>query len=506
MTSAGHRGASSTVALALLAVITVATATWSGFGPLAGAPPPIHAAEVAPEVAALDASLLGSDGRYTLLFLGSDKRCRKIHSPLGAERCSSLEPKVAAASVDGASARALYPYIWSPTADAALDAPRNRAGTERTDVMTLLTVNPSTGESAALSIPRDMENFPLKPSLSSSFCRPGRTRFNRKVNALFVYAQLCMKATPNLLAWERSSLAAEYVRENLAYAFNIEIDDWALATFGAADIFGATLDTLAPGPTLVHLDDKSRFASCRTNRLRTGDEMSYDDINIWSNAKYGDLLFLRPGSVDRFGRRSGWYHGNCREPESVATVRTTSPNFVADSCSLTTTSADGCIFDVPSSLWTSFSRARKYDGDTNRIRRAQRILSAITLRVVDAGSEVASALAALASMRWYAWPDRNSAGEVKNWNLGPALARSSIAPGDVVAIFGYVATARDELAAGPDAPDGWRSMLLLGQRVTLPSGARCRIATASLFGADTFNSRLACTRAWVATAFGAVGQ
>jgi hypothetical protein len=428
-----------------------------------------------------------------------------MHSPLGAERCSSLEPKVAAASVDGSPASALYPYIWSPAADAKLDAPHNAAGSERTDVMTLLTVNPATGESAALSIPRDMENFPLKPSLSNDFCRPGRTRFNSKVNALFVFAQLCMKATPKLHAWERSSLAAEKVRENLAYAFNIEIDDWVLTTFGSADILGATLDTLAPGPTLVHLDDKSRFASCRTNRLRTGSERSYDDINISSNAKYGDLLFLRPGSVDRFGRRSGWYHANCREPETNATVRSTSPNFVSDSCSITAKSAEGCIFDVPSSLWTGFARARKYDGDTNRIRRAQRMLSAITLRVVDAGSEVASALAALASMRWYAWADRNAAGLVKDWNVGPALVRGSIAPEDVSTIFSYVAAAKDELAAGPDAPEGWRSMLLLGQRVTLPSGKACRIATASLFGADHFSSRLACTRAWVATGFGAVG-
>jgi len=509
VTPAGHRGAPHAAAFALLAVITFVTATWSGLGPLAVTTSRARAAEIMAEAATearvLDPSLLGSDGRYTLLFLGSDKRCRKIHSPLGAERCSSLEPKVAAASVDGAPVSALYPYIWSPTADAKLDAPRNRAGTERTDVMTLLTVNPETGESAALSIPRDMENFPLKPSLSSSFCRPGRTRFNSKVNALFVYAQLCMKATPKLRAWERSSLAAEKVRENLAYAFNIEIDDWVLTTFGTSDILGATLDTLAPGPTLVHLDDKSRFASCRTNRIRTGSEMSYDDANIWSNAKYGDLLFLRPGSVDRFGRRSGWYHANCREPESTATVRSTSPNFVADSCSITAASADGCIFDVPSSLWTGFARARKYDGDTNRIRRAQRILSAITLRVVDAGVEVASALAALATMRWYAWADRNAAGVVKDWNLGPALVRSSIPPADVPTIFSYVAAAKDELAAGPDAPEGWRSMLLLGQRVTLPSGTQCRIATASLFGADTFNSRLACTRAWVATGFGAVG-
>ena len=505
MTPAGGRGAPYAAALALLAGITFATATWSGLGPLAVTTSPARAVEITAEVATLDASHLGSDGRYTLLFLGSDKRCRKIHSPLGAERCSSLESKVAAASADGSPASAFYPYIWSPTADARLNTPHNAAGSERTDVMTLLTVNPATGESAALSIPRDMENFPLKPSLAGDFCRPGRTRFNSKVNALFVYAQLCMKATPQLHAWERSSLAADKVRENLAYAFGIEIDDWALATFGAADILGATLDTLAPGPTLVHLDDKSRFASCRSNRLRTGNEMSYEDITIWSNAKYGDLLFLRPGSVDRFGRRSGWYHANCREPETTSSVRKSSPHFVPDSCSLTASSADGCIFDVPSSLWTGFSRARKYDGDTNRIRRAQRILSAITLRVVDAGGEVASALAALASMRWYAWADRNAAGAVKSWNAGPPLVRGSIAPEDVSTIFGYVATARAELAAGPGTPQGWRSMLLLGQRVTLPGGKECRIATASLFGADTFNSRLACTRAWVATEFGAVG-
>ena len=107
--------------------------------------------------------LLGDDGRYTILFLGSDKRCRKLGSPLGAERCSSLESKVSAASVEGAAARDLYPYIWSNVADVALDQARNRAGTERTDTMTLLTVDPGTGEAAALSIPRDMERFPLKP-------------------------------------------------------------------------------------------------------------------------------------------------------------------------------------------------------------------------------------------------------------------------------------------------------------------------------------------------------
>ena len=507
MTPAGHRGVPYAAALALLAGITVATAAWSGLGPLAVTTQGARAAEVVAEVTELDPSLLGSDGRYTILFLGSDKRCRKMHSRLGAERCSSLESNVAAASAGGAPASALYPYIWSRAADAKLNkkGPFNRAGTERTDVMTLLTVNPETGEAAALSIPRDMENFPLKPSLAGSFCRPGQTRFNSKVNALFVYAQLCMKKTPDLRAWERSSLAAEKVRENIADAFKIEIDDWVLTTFGTADILGATLDTLAPGQTLVHLDDESRFAACRTHRLRTGNKRSIDR-SLRSNAKYGDLLFLRPGSADKRGDKrlysSAWAYANCREPGSKSNARTTSPYFVPGSCPVTGKSAEGCIFDIPSNLWTGFARARKYDGDTSRIRRAQRILSAITLRVIDAGSGVASALAALASMRWYAWGSRNAAGV--DWNLGPALVRGSIAPGDVATIFSYVATARKELAAGPDDPEGWRSMLLLGQTVTPPGGRRCRIAGASLFEASDSKSRLKCTRDWVATEFGAV--
>jgi hypothetical protein len=348
-----------------------------------------------------------------------------------------------------------------------------------------------------------MERFPLKPSLARDFCRPRSTRFNTKVNALYVYAQLCMQETPALRAWERSARAAEKVRENLAHAFNIEIDDWVLATFGAADILGAALDRLAPAPTLIHLDDKSRFAACRTNRLRIGSEMRSIDRSLRSNAKYGDLLFLRPGSVDRFGMRSAWAYANCREPET-STARTSSPYFVPDSCPVTGRSAEGCIFDVPSNLWTGFARARKYDGDTNRIRRAQRILSAITVRVIDAGAEVATQLATLAAMRWYAWADRNAAGVVRDWNLGPALVRGSISSDDVSEIFGYVATARAQLVAGPDDPAGWRPMLLLGQRVTLPSGTSCRVAGASLFGGDNFSGRLACTRAWVSAAFGPV--
>jgi hypothetical protein len=47
-------------------------------------------------------------------------------------------------------------------------------------------------------------------------------------------------------------------------------------------------------------------------------------------------------------------------------------------------------------------------------------------------------------------------------------------------------------------------MLLLGQRVSLPSGTSCRVAGTSIFGGDNFSGRLACTRAWVGAAFGPV--
>ena len=171
------------------------------------------------------------DSLAGLLGLGTHS-ARKSHYPELVARLEELEAE-------------RNRYVWSRAADAAVGVAANKAGTERTDVMTLLTVNPATGEASALSIPRDMEFFPLKPSLASTFCRPGRKTFNAKVNALFVYAQLCMAKTPALDGWERSSLAASKVKEELAWALDIEIDDWVLVGFGTADIMGAKLDALA---------------------------------------------------------------------------------------------------------------------------------------------------------------------------------------------------------------------------------------------------------------------
>ena len=119
-------------ALVLLSSIIFLTAIWAG--------PSV-------QPAAATVNVLGTDGRYTLLFLGSDKRCRRMHSPKGAERCVSIESDFTANPTGEAS----YPYRWSHAADAYANVARQKAGSERTDVMTLLTVDPNTGEASALA-------------------------------------------------------------------------------------------------------------------------------------------------------------------------------------------------------------------------------------------------------------------------------------------------------------------------------------------------------------------
>ena len=98
MTPAGNRGAPLSAALALLAAITLSTAVWAVVAVPRTAAVVREAVTQEVVTTATAGELLGSDGRYTVLFLGSDKRCRALGSPLGAERCSSLESKASAAS------------------------------------------------------------------------------------------------------------------------------------------------------------------------------------------------------------------------------------------------------------------------------------------------------------------------------------------------------------------------------------------------------------------------
>jgi hypothetical protein len=261
---------------------------------------------------------------------------------------------------------------------------------------------------------------------------------------------------------------------------------------------GAMLDRIAPGDTTVQLDDKTRFASCRTDTLRKirGSGSRYLDRNLASNAVYGDLLFLRPGRADNYpgSKVIGWSYANCKEPSTAKSVRTTSPYFVEGSCNITTplsaATSESCSFRVPSSLWSGFGRARKYDGAGPRALRHPRLVAGITLRVLEAGPFTAAALASIMDLRWY--------------KKGPPLVRGTITPANVAAIFDVISFAQPALALGPDVDGGWKSLLMSGGT---NSAKKCALAGAKTRFAPTaakLASTISCTKAWLAPYFGPV--
>jgi hypothetical protein len=472
------------LAVTLLATIFAATVIWASTPPSAATATP--------------ANILGTDGRYTLLFLGSDKRCAGPLKDKTAERCG--EGTVYATD-----------WTWSAANDKAAGVSRDQLGSERTDVVMLLTVDPFSGQTAAYSIPRDLYGFPLKPALAKSFCRAGSKIFTDKINAMIVRAQQCARsnmtasqrsAWDQKLAWERSIVAADLVSQNIAWALGIEIDDWTLTTFGTADIMGAMLDRIAPDETIVQLNDKTRFAACRTDTLRKirGSGSSLNDRSLASNAMYGDLLFLRPGRADNFpsSKVIGWSKANCKEEGTAKTIRTTSPYFVDGSCSVTVplsaATSESCSFRVPSTLWTGFGRARKYDGSTPRAMRHPRLVAGITLRLLRQGPEAgplkAAALASIMNLRWY--------------KKGPPLVRGTITTADVSAIFDVINFARPALELGPDVAGGWKSLIMTGGT---NSAEKCALAGAKTRFAPTvakLPSVVSCTKAWLAPHFGPV--
>jgi len=297
------------------------------------------------------------------------------------------------------------------------------------------------------------------------------------------------------LAWERSIVAGGLMAENIAWALGVEIDDWTLTTFGTADIMGAMLDQIAPADTIVQLDDRTRFAACRTNTLRAVGRTGTDH-DLASNAMYGDLLYLRPGRADNYpsSKVIGWSHANCKEPSTTKTVRTSSPYFIEGSCSATfphgAATNESCSFRVPSNLWVGFGRSRKYDDVGPRSLRHQRLVAGITLRVLEAGLYRAAALASLMDLRWY--------------KKGPPLVRGTITRADVSAVFDVVAKAQPALARGPDVAGGWKSLLMSGGTNSVKkcalAGAKMRFAPT----AATLASTISCTKAWLAPHFGPV--
>ena len=120
---------------------------------------PSGSASAPPSLANVADPLLGTDGRLTVLLLGSDYR--PAH-------------------------------------------PGNR-----TDAMMVVSVDPTTGRSAAFSVPRDIVDFPL----------PGRGNYAPRVNGLYQYLQ------------SRTNRGAANTMAAFERAFDIEIDNYVFIGF-----------------------------------------------------------------------------------------------------------------------------------------------------------------------------------------------------------------------------------------------------------------------------------
>jgi LCP family protein required for cell wall assembly len=132
------------------------------FPPLPPTPSPAPSASPSPSPSPLPVGvdpLLGSDGRLTLLMLGTDYR--PSH-------------------------------------------PGNR-----TDAMMVVSIDPTTGQSAAFSVPRDIVDFPL----------PKSGRYGAKVNGLYQYLEAKMGD------------GAKGMKQAVARAFDIEVDSYVLIGF-----------------------------------------------------------------------------------------------------------------------------------------------------------------------------------------------------------------------------------------------------------------------------------
>ena len=132
------------------------------FPPLPPTPSPAPSASPSPSPSPLPAGvdpLLGSDGRLTLLMLGTDYR--PAH-------------------------------------------PGNR-----TDAIMVVSIDPTTGKSAAFSVPRDIADFPL----------PKSGRFGAKVNGLYQHLDATMGD------------GAKGMKQAVARAFDIEVDSYVLIGF-----------------------------------------------------------------------------------------------------------------------------------------------------------------------------------------------------------------------------------------------------------------------------------
>lgn len=127
---------------------------------------------------------------------------------------------------------------------------RARSGGERTDVMMVATIDPTTGRSAIVSIPRDMAFIPLAGGGTSGATRVNSIYLLRYKRAKLKHADVDRKALDKLT-------------KDIARFLGTEIDYWAFTRF---ETFANLINTL--GGVRVHVDDEVLDSSYHHGRSR----------------------------------------------------------------------------------------------------------------------------------------------------------------------------------------------------------------------------------------------
>jgi len=172
----------------------------------------VFAGSALPVLAARARAPLGSDGRLTLLLLGSDLRS--------------------------------YP-----------------PSSERTDTIMIVSIEPVSGSTMIASIPRDVEGLPLPgPSAPVEVRMPewDRDRYDGKINALFGDLVGTIRARDKVGYEEAVRTALPLLRRTIGYAMGVEIDGTVLASFGAMRSLAAKIG----GDVTVNLPLELRFRDC----------------------------------------------------------------------------------------------------------------------------------------------------------------------------------------------------------------------------------------------------
>lgn len=185
----------------------------------------------------------------------------------------------------------------------------------RTDSMMVVTINPRTGASAAVSVPRDIARFPL----------PNGTTYTPKVNGLYQHYTRQLGSAP---------AAARAMKRAFGYALGVEIDNYVIIGFG-----GVLKLVDAVGGVDVYLESRYCDPYYQVSRTQRG---------ICFNAGWNHLNGKRALIFARSRKGDSDFHRSRRQQLLVmAAVRKVADRGAARLPALADTARDFLRTDIP---------------------------------------------------------------------------------------------------------------------------------------------------------------